>query len=312
MANILITGGAGYIGSVLTPLLIEDGHKVTVVDNYKYNQTSLADLIINPNFNLVIKDCREIDFIKSIISKFDVIVPLAAYVGAPLCNKDPWGASTINKSSIFDLLKITSNSQYVIMPTTNSAYGTGDKDNYCDENSQLNPISLYAKEKVEVENILMQRENSVSFRLATVFGMSPRMRLDLLVNNFTFRALFDRTIVLFESHFNRNYIHVRDVANLFKFTINNIENFNNEIFNFGLSDANLSKMELCLKIKNFIPDLEIYDSSSGKDPDQRNYLVSNKKIESRGIKPSISLDEGIEELVKGLQIFNTYHLHSNV
>lgn len=312
MANILITGGAGYIGSVLTPLLIEDGHKVTVVDNYKYNQTSLADLIINPNFNLVIKDCREIDFIKSIISKFDVIVPLAAYVGAPLCNKDPWGASTINKSSIFDLLKITSNSQYVIMPTTNSAYGTGDEDNYCDENSQLNPISLYAKEKVEVENILMQRENSVSFRLATVFGMSPRMRLDLLVNNFTFRALFDRTIVLFESHFNRNYIHVRDVANLFKFTINNIENFNNEIFNFGLSDANLSKMELCLKIKNFIPDLEIYDSSSGKDPDQRNYLVSNKKIESRGIKPSISLDEGIEELVKGLQIFNTYHLHSNV
>lgn len=312
MANILITGGAGYIGSVLTPLLIEDGHKVTVVDNYKYNQTSLADLIINPNFNLIIKDCREIDFIKSIISKFDFIVPLAAYVGAPLCNKDPWGASTINKSSIFDLLKITSNSQYVIMPTTNSAYGTGDKDNYCDENSQLNPISLYAKEKVEVENILMQRENSVSFRLATVFGMSPRMRLDLLVNNFTFRALFEKTIVLFESHFNRNYIHVRDVANLFKFSINNIENFNNEIFNFGLSDANLSKKELCLKIKNFIPELEIYDSSSGKDPDQRNYLVSNKKIESRGIKPSISLDDGIEELIKGLQIFNTYHLHSNV
>lgn len=312
MANILITGGAGYIGSVLTPLLIDDGHKVTVVDNYKYNQTSLADLIINPNFNLIIKDCREIDFIKSIINKFDFIVPLAAYVGAPLCNKDPWGASTINKSSIFDLLKITSNSQYVIMPTTNSAYGTGDKDNYCDENSQLNPISLYAKEKVEVENILMQRENSISFRLATVFGMSPRMRLDLLVNNFTFRALFERTIVLFESHFNRNYIHVRDVANLFKFTINNIENFNNEIFNFGLSGANLSKMELCLKIKNYIPGLEIYDSSSGKDPDQRNYLVSNKKIESRGIKPSISLDEGIEELVKGLQIFNTYHLHSNV
>ncbi len=312
MANILITGGAGYIGSVLTPLLLKDGHKVTVVDNYKYNQTSLADLIINPNFNLIIKDCREIDFIKSIINKFDFIVPLAAYVGAPLCNKDPWGASTINKSSIFDLLKITSNSQYVIMPTTNSAYGTGNKDNYCDENSKLNPISLYAKEKVEVENILMQRENSISFRLATVFGMSPRMRLDLLVNNFTFRALFERTIVLFESHFNRNYIHVRDVANLFKFTINNIENFNNEIFNFGLSDANLSKMELCLKIKNFIPDLEIYDSSSGKDPDQRNYLVSNKKIESRGIKPSVSLDEGIEELVKGLQIFNTYHLHSNV
>ena len=270
------------------------------------------NLIINPNFNLIIKDCREIDFIKSIINKFDFIVPLAAYVGAPLCNKDPWGASTINKSSIFDLLKITSNSQYVIMPTTNSAYGTGDKDNYCDENSQLNPISLYAKEKVEVENILMQRENSVSFRLATVFGMSPKMRLDLLVNNFTFRALFERTIVLFESHFNRNYIHVRDVANLFKSTINNIEKFNNGIFNFGLSDANLSKMELCLKIKNFIPDLEIYDSSSGKDPDQRNYLVSNKKIESRGIKPSISLDEGIEELIKGLQIFNTYHLHSNV
>ena len=303
--NILITGGAGYIGSILTPLLLANGHKVTVIDNYKYNQSSLTTSIINKNFNLIKEDCRNIKVLKSVIKKFDIIIPLAAYVGAPLCNKDPWAASSINKESIISLFKILSKKQLVIMPTTNSAYGTGNKDNYCDENSKLKPLSLYAKEKVEIEKILMNRENSISFRLATVFGMSPRMRLDLLVNDFTYKALKDKSIVLFESHFKRNFIHVRDVADVFNLAINNSDNFVGNIFNVGLSDANLSKYELCKLIKKFLPSFEIYKSSSGKDPDQRNYLVSNKKIENKGFKSKVSIEEGINELIKGLKIFNT-------
>jgi len=303
--NILITGGAGYIGSILTPLLLSNGHKVTVVDNYKYNQSSLTTSFIHKNFSLVKDDCRNIDILKDLIKKFDAIIPLAAYVGAPLCNKDPWGASSINKDSIINLFEILSNNQLVIMPTTNSAYGSGNKDNYCDENSALNPLSLYAKEKVEIEKILMERQNSISFRLATVFGMSPRMRLDLLVNDFTYKALNDKSIVLFESHFKRNFIHVRDVASVFKLAIDNPDNFVGEIFNVGLSNANLSKYELCEVIKKFLPNFEIYKSLSGKDPDQRNYLVSNEKIEKKGFKPRISIEDGINELIEGLKIFNT-------
>ena len=283
--NILVTGGAGYIGSILTPLLLNNGHKVTVIDNYKFNQSSLTTSIINKNFSLIKEDCRNIDVLKSIIKNFDIIIPLAAYVGAPLCNKDPWAASSINKESILSLFKIVTNKQLIIMPTTNSAYGSGNKNNYCDENSELKPLSLYAKEKVEIEKILMDRENSISFRLATVFGMSPRMRLDLLVNDFTYKALNDKSIVLFESHFKRNFIHVRDVADVFNLAIENPENFVGNIFNVGLSDANLSKYELCKLIKEFLPDLEIYKSATGKDPDQRNYLVSNKKLKKEASNP---------------------------
>lgn len=303
--NVLITGGAGYIGSILTPLLLAEGHKVTVVDNYMYNQSSLTTSIINKNFSLIKEDSRNIKILKSIIKKFDIIIPLAAYVGAPLCNKDPWAASSINKESIVSLFKLLSKKQLILMPTTNSAYGSGGKDNYCDENSKLNPLSLYAREKVEIEKILMDRKNSVSFRLATVFGMSPRMRLDLLLNYFTYKAINDKSIVLFEPHFKRNFIHVRDVANVFNLAIKNPDNFIGNIFNVGLSDANLSKYELCKLIKNFLPNFEIYKSSTGTDPDQRNYLVSNKKIEKSGFKPKVSIEDGIQELIKGLKIFNT-------
>ena len=303
--NILITGGAGYIGSILTPLLLAEGHKVTVLDNYMYNQSSLTTSIINKNFILIKGDCRDIKILKGIIKNFDIIIPLAAYVGAPLCDKDPWAASSINKESIICLFKLLSKEQLILMPTTNSAYGSGGKDNYCDENTKLNPLSLYAKEKVEIEKILMDRKNSVSFRLATVFGMSPRMRLDLLVNYFTYKAINDKSIVLFEPHFKRNFIHVRDVADVFNLAIKNPDNFIGNIFNVGLSDANLSKYELCKIIKNCLPSFEIYKSGTGKDPDQRNYLVSNKKIEKAGFNPKISIKEGVQELIKGLKIFNT-------
>ena len=233
-----------------------------------------------------------------------MIIPLAAIVGAPACDRDPILSSSINKDAIYWMLKKVSSDQRVIMPTTNSAYGSGDENNFCDENSPLNPLSLYARDKVAVESVLMQNKNATSFRLATVFGISPRMRLDLLVNNFTFRAVTDGFIVLFEGHFKRNYIHVRDVSSAFQFAIENPEKSSGEIFNVGLSEANISKLELCELIKKLVPSFTYVESQIGSDPDKRNYVVSNAKIEKAGFKTQIGLDLGIKELIKGLPMFN--------
>jgi nucleoside-diphosphate-sugar epimerase len=190
------------------------------------------------------------------------------------------------------------------MPTTNSAYGSGDKNNFCDENSPLNPLSLYARDKVVVEKSLLEHENSTSFRLATVFGISPRMRLDLLVNNFTLRAITDGFVIVFEGHFKRNYIHILDVVQAFNLAIEKKDQFKGEIFNVGLSQANISKIELCQEIKKIVLDFLFLEAPLGKDPDQRNYIVSNKKIEALGFSPGVSLQEGLNELVKGLKMFN--------
>ncbi|MAD57039.1 MAG: hypothetical protein CMK44_00520 [Porticoccus sp.] len=300
--NILITGGAGYIGSVLTTNLIENGYKVTVYDNFLYNQSSLNHLCSNENFNAINGDVRDQKKLNSLIKKADIIIPLAALVGAPICDYDPVGARTINHDSIENLLKNISKSQIILMPTTNSAYGSGDDNNFCDEKSELRPISQYAVDKVEVEEKLMQHQNSVSFRLATVFGMSYRMRIDLLVNDFVLRALKDKFIVLFEGHFKRNYIHVQDVSNVFIHTINNYENLKNQIFNVGLSTANLSKIELCNAIKNHLPQFIFLEDTIQKDKDQRNYIVSNEKIEKTGFNPKFSIDDGIKELIKGYEM----------
>lgn len=297
--NILVTGGAGYLGSTMVPDLLALGHRVTVLDNFMYKQASLHQVCHHPNFEVIKGDIRIESTIAPLIKKADIIIPLAALVGAPLCNQDPVGASTINHDAIMMMLKLLSKDQWVLMPTTNSAYGTGDENNFCTEDSPLKPISLYAKEKVKVEESLMQRENAISFRLATVFGMSPRMRIDLLVNDFTYRAVHDRFIVLFESSFKRNYVHVRDVSRAFQHAIVNFNTMKNQIYNVGLSDANVSKRELCDKIKQQIPEFVIIDAPYGKDPDQRNYIVSNAKIESTGFRTSISLDAGITELIKG-------------
>jgi nucleoside-diphosphate-sugar epimerase len=297
--NILVTGGAGYLGSTMVPDLLSAGHKVTVLDNFMFKQTSLNHCCYHPNFTVVKGDIRQKNTMSALMKDSDVIIPLAALVGAPLCSLDPVGATTINHDAIELMLKLLSKDQIVLMPTTNSAYGTGDKDNYCNEESPLRPISQYAIEKVEIEKELMQHPNAISFRLATVFGMSPRMRIDLLVNDFTYRAVNDRFVVLFESHFKRNYIHVRDVSRVFQHALKNHDSMKGEIYNVGLSDANVSKKELCEHIQKQLPEFIFIDEQIGKDPDQRNYIVSNEKIESTGFKTEFSLDRGIGELLKG-------------
>jgi nucleoside-diphosphate-sugar epimerase len=304
LSNILVTGGAGYIGSTLVPDLLNKKHKVTVIDNFMYDQTSLATSIRDRNFEIIFGDVRDESLMKKLVSKADIIIPLAAIVGAPACDKDPVTAQSINKDSILWLLKQVSKSQQVIMPTTNSAYGSGDKNNFCDENSPLNPLSLYARDKVVVEKSLLEHENSTSFRLATVFGISPRMRLDLLVNNFTLRAITDGFVIVFEGHFKRNYIHILDVIQAFNLAIEKKDQFKGEIFNVGLSQANISKIELCREIKKIVPGFVFLEAPLGKDPDQRNYIVSNKKIEALGFNPEVTLQEGLNELVKGLKMFN--------
>lgn len=302
--NILVTGGAGYIGSLLVPNLLSQGHSVTVIDNFMYRQTSLASSIRDEKLTLVFGDVRDESLMKAHLAKADVIIPLAAIVGAPACDSDPIAAQSINKDSILWLLKQLSSNQRIIMPTTNSAYGSGDKNNYCDENSPLNPLSLYARDKVTVEKALMDLPNATSFRLATVFGISPRMRLDLLVNNFAYRAITDGFVIVFEGHFKRNYIHVLDVIQAFNLGLNNENNFKGEIFNVGLSEANISKIDLCREIQSLIPTFTFLEAALGKDPDQRNYVVSNQKIEKLGFKPSVSLRSGLEELIKGLKMFS--------
>lgn len=297
--NILVTGGAGYLGSTMVPDLLNAGNKVTVLDNFMFQQSSLNHVCNNPNFSIVKGDIRIESVMAPLLKKADVVIPLAALVGAPLCNLDPVGATTINHDAITLMIKLLSKEQIVLMPTTNSAYGTGDENNFCTEESPLRPISQYAIEKVAIEKELMQRENAISFRLATVFGMSPRMRIDLLVNDFTYRAVNDRFVVLFESFFKRNYVHVRDVSRAFQHAIINFDQMRGQIYNVGLSEANVSKKELCQIIQKQIPDFTFIDAPVGKDPDQRNYIVSNEKIESTGFKTTMSLDLGITELIKG-------------
>lgn len=309
--NILLTGGAGYLGSTMVPDLLAAGHKVTVLDNFMFKQSSLNHICYHPNFSVVKGDIRLEKTVAPLLKNADIVIPLAALVGAPLCNMDPIGATTTNHDAILMMLKLLSTNQIVLMPTTNSAYGTGDENNFCTEESALRPISQYAIEKVKIEQELMQHENAISFRLATVFGMSPRMRVDLLVNDFTYRAVNDRFIVLFEGYFKRNYLHVRDVSRAFQHAITNYDAMKGQIYNVGLSDANVSKKELCETIKKQIPDFVFIDAPIGKDPDQRNYIVSNAKIEATGYKTSVTLDAGIAELIKGFTMIKN-SMYGNV
>ena len=300
--KVLVTGGAGYLGSILVPALLNEGYRVTVLDSLIYNQHSLLECCANPDFDFIKGDLCDKDLMTALIPGFDIIIPLAAIVGAPACKINPSLTRLVNYDAQLMIIRKLSPDQKVIFPTTNSGYGIGEKDKFCTEGSPLRPITEYGKAKVEVERAFLNNGNAVTFRLATVFGMSPRMRMDLLVNDFTYQAFKNRFIVLFEEHFRRNYIHIRDVARAFIFGIDNYDRMKGEPFNVGLSSANLTKKELCEKIKEYVPDLYIHSAPVGEDPDKRDYIVSNEKIESLGWKPDYSLDEGIKELLKGYKI----------
>ncbi|MGA2467029.1 MAG: SDR family oxidoreductase [Thermodesulfobacteriota bacterium] len=303
--GILLTGGAGYIGSILTPILLSRGFKVTVLDSLMYNQQSLLECCANPDFEFIRGNICDKILISSLIPKSDIIIPLAAVVGVPACKLNPSLAKMINLDAPMMMIREISKFQKVIFPTTNSGYGVGEKNNFCTETTPLRPISDYGKHKVEVERAFLDNRIAVTLRLATVFGMSPRMRMDLLVNDFTYRAFKEKYIVLFEDQFRRNFIHIRDVAKAFLFAIDNYDRMQGEPFNIGLSSANLSKRQLCEKIKEFVPDFYIHTAPIGEDPDKRDYLVSNEKIESLGWKPDYNLDMGIQELLKGYRILKS-------
>jgi nucleoside-diphosphate-sugar epimerase len=309
--RILITGGAGYIGSVLTPTLLSLGHHVTVLDNFMFRQISLSDCCHYPTFEVVRGDCRDEAVLKPLVAKANVIIPLAALVGAPLCNNDRVAAQTTNYDAIALLCRLAAREQRIVMPVTNSGYGIGEKDTMCTEDSPLRPISLYGVTKVQAEEAVLKRENSISFRLATVFGMAPRMRLDLLVNDFVYRAVMDRAVVIFEGHFKRNFIHVRDVVRAFIHGLDNFEKMRGGCYNAGLDEANLSKLELCAVIKRHLPKFVYLEAPIGEDPDKRDYIVSNARLAATGFRTEWTLDRGITELIKGYTILRNT-IYSNV
>lgn len=300
--TILVTGAAGYIGSILIPKLLDCGHKIIALDTYDRGDTTLAHVAANPKFEPVRGDARQEDTLKELLSGADIVIPLAALVGAPLCKQDPIAARTTNLDAIHSLMKLMSSDQRIIYPTTNSGYGVGQKGVFCTEETPLNPISLYGVTKVEAEKAILDRGNGITLRLATVFGMAPRMRIDLLVNDFTYRAVTDRAVVLFEGEAKRNYIHVRDVAKAFLHAIDNYDVMNGEPYNVGLSTANLSKLELCDKIREYVPGFVSLQAPIGEDPDKRDYIVSNEKLEKTGWLPDHSIEMGIEELIRGYRM----------
>lgn len=300
--RILVTGGAGYIGSVLTPLLLEEGYEVTVLDKFAFSQNSLADCCRYDSFSVVRGDSRDEATLKRLLGKADVVIPLAALVGMPICDADAVAAASTNQGAIELLCRLASPSQWILFPTTNSGYGIGDKGKFCTEETPMRPVSLYGRTKVAAEQAVLRRENSVAFRLATAFGMSPRMRIDLLVNDFVYRAVHDRALVVFQGHFKRNYIHVRDIAALFCFALKNFEAMRGRPYNAGLEEANLSKLELCALIKKRLPEFAYFEAPIGEDPDKRDYLVSNARLLKTGFKPRWTLERGIEELIKGYAI----------
>ena len=300
--HVLVTGAAGYLGSVLCEHLLEANYQVTALDNLLYGQNSLFHLCANRNFNFVFGDTRNPELMQTFIGQVDVIVPLAAIVGATACDRDPWAAKSTNLEALQMINQMRSPQQFLVYPNTNSGYGAQTGETYCTEETPLEPISLYGQTKVQAELELLESPNVITLRLATVFGVSPRMRIDLLVNHFTYAALFDGYITLFEKDFKRNYIHVRDVADAFIHAIEHADAMKGQAYNAGLDAANFSKEELALKIKTYIPNFYIHTAPIGSDPDKRNYIVSNQRLREAGFEAKRTLDEGIQELIKGYRM----------
>jgi nucleoside-diphosphate-sugar epimerase len=281
------------------PELLQAGYEVTLLDLFREGDTVLAPCCCYDGFTPVKGDAREESLVKRLLAKADIVLPLAALVGAPLCAQDPFNAVSVNRDAVMMITKLVGRDQRLVFPTSNSGYGVGEKDRFCTEETPLRPVSLYGSTKVEAERAILDSGNGVTLRLATVFGMSPRMRIDLLVNDFTYRAVSDRAVVIFEGHFKRNYIHIRDVANAFLHAITHYPEMNNQPYNVGLSTANLSKIELCVKIKELVPSFIYVEAPIGEDPDKRDYIVSNAKLEATGWSARWSLERGIRELLKG-------------
>jgi nucleoside-diphosphate-sugar epimerase len=287
---------------MLTPALLARGWQVTILDTFSSGEAYLAHSCADPNFEPVRGDARDMRVVEPLLKQADAVIPLAALVGAPLCARDEIGATSLNRGAIVDIVKRLSKNQIVVYPTTNSGYGVGDGNAYCTEESPLRPVSLYGRTKVDAEAAVLGTGRGVSLRLATVFGMSPRMRLDLLVNDMTWRAVNDRAVVLFEAHFRRNYIHVRDVVKAFLHAIDNYSAMSGEPFNVGLSEANLTKRQLCERIARHVPGFTYLEAPIGEDPDKRDYLVSNEKLEKTGWTPDHGIDAGIQELIRGYRM----------
>jgi nucleoside-diphosphate-sugar epimerase len=301
--KVLITGGAGYLGSVITETLLDNGYYVTCLDKLIFNQVSLLPYTSNPNFKFVYGDVRNEELLERLCNEADVIIPLAAIVGFPACDAEPQLANEVNFKQIFNIVKFTKGKdKKILYPNTNSGYGIGVGQTECTEESPLNPISIYGNTKCSAENFLRTNTDAIIFRLATVFGVSPRMRTDLLVNDFTYKAITDKYIVVFEKTFKRNFIHIKDVASAFLFMINNYDKYKYEVFNVGLSNANLSKQELLEKIQSHVKDFAVSYNDYYEDPDKRDYIVSNVKIEATGWMPEWNLDMGIDELIMAYQM----------
>jgi nucleoside-diphosphate-sugar epimerase len=304
MKKVLITGGAGYLGSVLTEVLLNKGYQVTILDNLIYKQTSVAPFTYDKNFKFILGDVTNESLLKSLVEQHDIIIPLAAIVGMPACKSQPELTVKVNYEQVKNITQWTSKNQMILIPNTNSQYGSSTE--IITEDSPFKPLSLYAETKCNAETAILDSGNGIALRLATVFGMSYRMRMDLLVNDFVYKAVTDGYLVLFESHFIRNYIHIRDIANTFLFMIENYEKCNNNAFNVGLTSANCTKLELANKIIQFVSDLVIVENNFKQDFDQRNYMVSNAKLESKGWTPAFTLEDGIQELIRGYQLINKF------
>jgi nucleoside-diphosphate-sugar epimerase len=301
--KILITGGAGYLGSVITGKMLNAGHQVVVLDKLIFNQVSLLTYTSNPNFKFIYGDVRNLELLERLCNEVDVIIPLAAIVGFPACASEPELAKDINFRQIFNIVKFTNGKgKKILYPNTNSGYGIGVGQTECTEESPLNPISVYGTTKCDAENFLKTNTDAIIFRLATVFGVSPRMRTDLLVNDFTYEAITKKYITVFEKNFKRNFIHIQDVASVFLFMLENYDQYRGEIFNVGLSNANLSKQELLEKIQEHVKNFAINYNDYFEDPDKRDYIVSNLKVESTGWLPKWTIDMGIEELIMAYQM----------